>query len=164
MTNITSIQEIKNKLAIKSFDCGNIELNVFFRDYALNNDRNNIGKTFVLTNDDEIIGYFTLSSAQIIYNEVPNDERLPKYPVPAARIARLAVSKEYQGNGIGSQLLKEALYKIYQSSKTIAIYCIIVDAKPESIGFYVKYGFTPLKTNKSTYYLSIKTLIDAIDQ
>ena len=79
-------------------------MNEFLSRYALKNDKIGIGKTFVaLDNQEKIVGYFTLATAQVAYQEIPDDYRgkLPKYPIPALRIARLAIDKELQGKGIG---------------------------------------------------------------
>ena len=59
-----------------------------------------IGKTFVAVNDNEkICDYFTLSTARISYIEIPDEYkvRLPKYPIPAIIITRLAVRKDMKG-------------------------------------------------------------------
>lgn len=141
---LVSIKVIQQKSILKNFDCEIDALNEFLSKYALKNDQLGIGKTFVaLDHQDKIVGYFTLATAQVAYQEIPDDYRgkLPKYPIPALRIARLAVDKELKEKGIGKWLLAQAFVKIIQVADVTGIYFIIVDAKESSKSFYEHYGF-----------------------
>lgn len=160
--NLVSIKDARNKSSLKSFNCGNNDLNIFLRNFAWANDRNGIGKTYVLINKNVIYGFFTLSSAQIKRSSLidETDTRLPRYPIPAIRLARLAVDKKYQGQKIGSRLLKEALVKIVNASNVVGIYLIVVEPKIEAIGFYEKYGFKRL--DEKTYYITLSTIKEAM--
>ena len=77
MTNgyrLVSIKEIESKATLKNFDCGLEALNDFLSRYAKKNDELGIGKTFVaLAENNQIAGYFTLATAQVSYNEIPED-------------------------------------------------------------------------------------------
>ena len=150
---------------LKDFSCGNKDLDNFLKKFALRNDQNGYGKTFILEDKNEIIGFFTLCSSSIRFEELPLKQSvsLPKYPVPCIRIARLAVNKIYQGKGYGRELLKQAFLRILSASSTIGIRLIVVDAKETSASFYEKYGFERLNSNGMTYYLLLDTLISAIN-
>lgn len=160
---IVGISEINND-SIQSFSCGNIELDKFLKKNALINDQNGYGKTFVLENKEEILGFFTLCSFSIKFDEYPNKENiaLPKYPIPCIKIARLAVNQKYQRQGYGKELLKQAFLRILSVASTVGIRLIVVDAKESAVSFYAKFGFMPLENNKNTYYLLIDTLYEAI--
>jgi predicted N-acetyltransferase YhbS len=151
---------ISKDIPLKSFDCGNVSLNEYLKRYALKNDAARIGKTFIaLTEDDEIAGYITLSNAQIERNALPQDLKLPRYPVPALRIGKLAVSKEQQGKGIGAWLLYKAIEKAVDISEISAVYAVLVDAKDAAAKtFYLKYGFIPLQDSDLTLYLPLETI------
>ena len=152
---------------LKSFDCGEISLNNYLRFYALKNDKSQISKTVIAfdpANPKCILGYYTISSAQITYNEYPESLRgkIPRYPVPAMRIGKLASSITTRGQGIGAALLKDAFLRAIVASGHIAIHCIIVDALNKSAAlFYTKYGFVPLKDDESILVIPIKTVIEA---
>lgn len=162
--NLLSIKDARNKSVLKSFDCGNNELNVFLRNFAYANDRIGIGKTYVLMDKNNIYGFFTLSSAQIKRESLIDESsiNLPRYPIPAIRIARLAVDKKYQKQGLGARLLKEALIKIINASNVIGIYLVVVEPKDDAIGFYKKYGFKSL--NNKTYYINLSVVKEAIEK
>lgn len=160
---LKTIYEVKEN-EVQSFSCGNSDLDKFLSKHALENDRNGYGKTFILEDDGFIVGFFTLCSSSIKFEEFPttNSHHLPRYPIPCIRIARLAVQKESQGKGIGKELLKQAFLRILNVATTVGVRLIVVDAKESSKSFYEKYGFMRLKNDKLTYYLLVDTLIEAI--
>lgn len=162
---LVSIKEIRSKTVLKKFDCGTEVLNSFLVRYALKNDELGIGRTFIaLDDDDQISGYFTLATAQVAYKEIPEDYKvkLPKYPIPALRIARLAVSKDLQGKGIGKWLLAHAFTKIIQVADVTGLYFIIVDAKETSKSFYEHYGFQKFIDEDLFYFMLVDTVRKAI--
>lgn len=162
---LVSIKEIKSKAVLKKFDCGTEGLNSFLTRYALKNDELGIGRTFIALDDnDQISGYFTLATAQVAYNEIPEDYKgkLPKYPIPALRIARLAVSKDLQGKGVGKWLLAQVFIKIIQVADVTGLYFIIVDAKETSKSFYEHYGFQKFIDEELSYFILVDTVRKAI--
>ena len=163
--SLISIQEIKSKSSLKKFDCGIKELNMFLYGYAKKNDDLGLGKTFIALDENKnILGYFTLSTAQIAYEELPTSYKtnLPKYPIPSLRIARLAVQKDLHGKGIGKKLLTQAFLKIIQVADITGLYLIIVDAKESSESFYKHYGFIKFNDKTLTYFLPVETIRKAI--
>ena len=162
---LVSIKNIQQKSQLKKFNCDIDALNEFLSRYALKNDQLGIGKTFVaLDHQDKIVGYFTLATAQVAYQEIPDDYRgkLPKYPIPALRIARLAVDKELKEKGIGKWLLAQAFVKIIQVADVTGIYFIIVDAKESSKSFCEHYGFIRFNDKNLTYFILVDTVRKAI--
>jgi len=104
-----------------------------------------ISRVFVATKPDNpktAIGYYTLSTLSIKLNQLPEKlaRKLPKHPVPAALIGRLAVSNAAQGQGVGKMLLADAIKRTLAVSDQIAIYAIVVDAINENAkGFYEQF-------------------------
>ena len=89
-------------------------------------------------------------------------KQLPPYPIPALRIARLAIDKELQGKGIGRWLLAQAFIKIVQVADVTGIYFIVVDAKETSKAFYEHYGFIKFNDKELTYFILVDTVRKAI--
>ena len=151
---LVSIKDISSRNSLKEFDCGVDVLNEFLSRYARKNDSIGIGRTFVALDDSGVIaGYFTLATAQVKYTEIPEHQRLklPKYPIPALRIATLASERKFQGKGVGRWLLKQAFIKAVQVADITGLYLIIVDAKETSKGFYEHYGFSRLEDEELSY-------------
>ena len=160
--NFKNIQSYSTSYAFRHFDCGDSDLNKYIRTHAKQNDSNNLSKTYICEDDDRVIGFVTLCNAQIEFNVMSAQykEKNPKYPVPAIRIARLAVDINQQSKGYGKALLWFALRKILQAAYIVGTKFVVVDAKNKATGFYEKYGFILLADN--TYILPIETLIKSI--
>lgn len=162
---LVSVKEISPKSVLKKFDCEVEALNEFLSRYALKNDELGIGKTFVALNENnQIAGYFTLATAQVAYQEIPDDfkEKLPKYPIPALRIARLAVNKDLKRKGIGKWLLAQAFIKAIHVADVTGLYFIIVDAKETSKSFYEHYGFHKFFDEDLSYFILVDTVRKAM--
>lgn len=162
---LISISELPQKNLLKTFDCGIEELNIYLSRYAEKNDKLGIGKTFIaLTQTKEIAGYFTIATAQVKFEDLPENAKkhLPKYPIPALRVARLAVNKSFQKNGIGKYLLTQAFIKTVHVADITGLYFIIVDAKESSASFYEQFGFQSFTNKALTYFLPVETIRKAM--
>jgi len=86
-----------------------------------------------------VIGYYSLSTLSIELCRLPASvaHKLPKHPVPAALISRLAIRTNAQGKGIGRMLLVDGIKRVLSVSDQIAIYALVVDAIDDKAeGFY----------------------------
>lgn len=160
-----SLSSISKALQKSPFDCGNPVLNDYFRFYAFKNDQLSIGKTFVaLDETGAVAGYMTLSNAQIDVNVLPETIRLklPRYPIPAFRIGKLAIDLRFQGAGVGAWLLRIALEKALSISAAVGLYAVIVDAIDEKAKtFYMKYGFISFQEDPLKLFLPLATIASA---
>ena len=160
-----SLAPVSRELQKRSFDCGHPALNEYFRHDAFRNDELAIGKTFVAVDDEGVVAcYMTLATAQVEAQALPEERRmkLPRYPVPALRVAKLAVAKQRQGQGIGAWLLSRALERALSVSAEFGLYAVIVDAiDDQAKGFYEKYGFLPFVGAPLTLFLPIATIAAA---
>lgn len=126
------------------FRSGDVELDRFFHKFAGQNQfRLHIGTTYVAVRDSEILGFATVAATSITMAGLPKSarKRLPKYPLPALRLARLAVSESAQGQGIGKQLLKAVFGIAHDMADRTGCVAVVVDAKPDAVDFYERYGF-----------------------
>ena len=144
------------------FDCGETMLNSYIQRLAVQNDKQNIGRTFVAVEagHTRILGYYTLAVGKITFANIPNNRKLPpNMPVPVALLGRLAVDNGSKGSGLGRHLLLHALWRSKQIATHAGIYAVEVDALHEQTArFYLKYGFTPLIDNPLHLYLSMKDI------
>jgi predicted GNAT family N-acyltransferase len=80
-------------------------------------------------------------------------KKLPKHPITAALIGRLAVNKKEHGCKIGKMLLADVIKRTLALSNHIAIYEMVVDAINDEVqAFYEQYGFTRLSDNGSRLF------------
>ena len=144
-----------------AFACGEPTLDRYLKEQASQHYRDGVATTHVLLDDEDsarILGFYTLSAAQIALTDISEIDRrrLPRYPVPAARLARLAVSSTEQGNGFGSLLIAHAVERCMRLRDELGIRLLVVDALSERAArFYTAYGFTPTSGDASTLYLSV---------
>lgn len=148
------------------FHCNVEALDRYIHKQAGQDVRRRISRIFVAVlpdNPREVIGYYTLSSLSIGLAQLPQKlaRKLPKHPVPAALVGRLAVNHNAQGCGIGKMLLVDAIQRTLSVSHQIAIYAMVVDAINDSAkGFYEQFGFVRLSDNSSRLFLPLKSFED----
>ncbi|MBI4665998.1 MAG: GNAT family N-acetyltransferase [Nitrospinae bacterium] len=156
------------------FSCGDGDLDRFFRKYAGQNQwRHYLGSTYIATRDGVILGFVTVSVGELTTDKIAIAirKKLPSYPIPVFRIARLGVALRYQRQGVGSALLRAMLLAAVDLHEKIACAGVVVDAKPEAAAFYEKLGFAPLnlqsgwlgdRPQPASLFLPIGTIIQAI--
>ncbi|MDD9303022.1 MAG: GNAT family N-acetyltransferase [Desulfobacter sp.] len=146
------------------FDCGEEELNGFLKNLARQNLKKGLSRTFVLTAKqipEEILGFFTLSLFEIKAERLP-EKFAKKYRVniPAVKIARLAVAKGLQNQGIGRYLMINAIYRTIKISQNAGITGLFVDSKNQKVKkYYQKFGFIPLPDTPLSLFLPLETLL-----
>lgn len=147
-----------------AFSCGIESLDVYLKRQATQDMKRRISRVFVARYPDDamrIVGYYTLSSLSIDLSALPDQtaRRLPKHPLPAALIGRLAVDSSVQRNGIGKMLLSNAIRRTLAVSDDIAIYALVVDAiDRDAESFYLRYGFSLLSNAGNRLFLPLKSL------
>jgi len=147
-----------------SFRCGVVSLDDYIRKQARQDVKRRISRVFVATEAERpsfIVGYYTLSTLALDLSALPQAlaRKLPRHPVPAALIGRLAVSQDAQGYGVGRMLLINALKRTLAVSDEIAIYAMVVDAIDERAQrFYEQFGFSPLSAGRGRLFLPLKSV------
>lgn len=147
----------------KNFSCSEPALNTYLSRYAGQHEQTGIARTFLATtaDDDELVGYYSLSMGSIPRDNLPDSQqkRFPAFPIPVARLARLAVDQRYQGQGVGEFLLMAALEQCYRLSLEMGMAAVVVDAKHEQAAqFYQRYGFESLPDQPLLLWLPVKKL------
>lgn len=143
------------------FVCGEPALDAYLRQQAAQHHRDGISTTHVLmddTNPTHILGYYSLSAAQLLLTDLqePDRKRLPAYPVPAIRMGRLAVSMSEQGKGYGDYLLAHAVARCLSLREQLGVRVLLVDALHDKAArFYRAYGFRQATTHSHALYLPL---------
>lgn len=143
------------------FDCGEPSLNHYLKALATQHHRAGVATTHVLVDDQTpscICGYYSLAAAQMSLTELSaaDQHRLPRYPIPVARLARLAVALPEQGQGLGGALLQDAVKRCLELRGELGIHALLVDALHErAAAFYRQYGFRSTADTALTLYLPL---------
>ena len=146
------IRILKREDDRSDFSCGEIELDYFFQKFAGQNQfKHYIGTTYVAVEGQTILGFVSVSVATLTNDEIAL-QKLPNYPLPVLKIARLGVDKRYQNLGIGQKLLKAMFRLALEQKERFGCVGIVVDAKKEAVAFYEKLGFTVLQTTNQKHY------------
>lgn len=150
----------------RAFSCGTDALDRYFRLQAKQDTKRGVAATFVLMNDQKVIGFYTLSAAEIDTGHLPEhiQARFPRYPtLPATRLGRLAVDARFQRQGWGEKLLIDAIFRAFENIRVVASIALIVDSKEESRDFYLKFGFIEFPDTRNKMFLPMDTISKVIE-
>jgi GNAT superfamily N-acetyltransferase len=159
--NSFRITKIDRHHAVDDFDCGEDDLNRFLSRHAFNNLRANSSTTYLAMMDDVVDGYYTIVVGQVHLEDAPErmSKGLAQHPVPLVVLARLAVDRRWQGKGIGSGLLKDAMLRALNVSEIAGVRALAVHARDEDVAaWYERFGFIPSPTDRLHLYLLMKDI------
>lgn len=135
---------------LRAFKCGKGHLDAFLVNApAFHRDR--LGLTTLVMHRDvpgKVVGFFTLSNDALPLTTSEEGElglidfaSLGSYP--AVKLGRLAVAQDFQGKGIGRQIMDLVHGEILDSRSLSAARIVILDAdnEPGVIAFYRKLGY-----------------------
>lgn len=145
------------------FQCGVVSLDNYLKKQAKQDVKRRISQVFIATTPESpsaVVGYYTLSTLSIELKQLPKEvtRKLPRHPIPAALIGRLAVGEHAQGQDVGKMLLMDAIKRTLSVSNDIAIYAMVVDAIDERAEhFYQQFGFSLLPSGNRRLFLPLKS-------
>lgn len=166
MDEIGNLEALGSEHDLSGFDCGEAALNAWLNRHALKNQSRNNTRTFVLPTIEKcgrkVIAFYSLVVATIAHEDAlqPIKEgSSPKHPIPVILLARLGVTREYQGRKIGQALLKDALLRALGISREVGVRAVLVHAKAGSAPFYERHaGFEPSPTDPLHLLLPIQDI------
>lgn len=158
-----TLSEISKDFDFSTFDSGRESINDYLKEYAWQNHRSGRARTFIAyIGNNKVIGFYSLCPAEISYEQtvVPLKTGQPKgQRIPVLKLAQLGVDAEYQGNGLGKALLKDAISNCNQAAQKVGGRAIIVDALDEDVMyFYIKLGFEMAVPESKTLMLKISKI------
>ncbi|MDX9698769.1 MAG: GNAT family N-acetyltransferase [Rhodocyclaceae bacterium] len=132
--------------ARSGFDCGTPALNQYLAQQAAQHEARNVTRTTCAEIGGTLAGYYALTNATVdvraLSPAVIKKYRLPTHLLPVIRLARLAVDRRFQGQGLGQTLLIDAMSKVMRAAELSGCIGLVVDAKDNrAAGFYEGFGF-----------------------
>ena len=140
---------------VKGFTCGSKPLDDFLTTAEVERfEREGLGRTFLVFYDGALIAYYTLSNDSLRIEYVTHVKSFSKVQefrvdsVPAVKVGRLAVSKEWQSRGVGRNLIAMIAAEALAHGQRSGVRLLVLEAKKDSIGFYEKCGFVLTKETR----------------
>jgi GNAT superfamily N-acetyltransferase len=148
---------------VAAFDCGNEPLDRWLTRYAGQSARRDAARTFVAAGPGEsVLGYYTLLAGQLQHEAATAAVRKGQsqhFPIPIALLARLAVDSNHQGEGLGAELLGDALSRVQLASAQVAVRAVVVHAIDDRAArFYERFGFRALTSIPRTLMVTLSDL------
>jgi GNAT superfamily N-acetyltransferase len=129
---------------LANFASGEVTLDDWLRRRARANQLSGASRTYVVSEDNRVVGYYALASGAVTSEVVPGRFRrnMPD-PIPVVILGRLAVDRAWQRRNLGRGLFRDAAERVVQAADTIGIRGILVHAISEQArNFYLALGFS----------------------
>lgn len=144
---------------LDNFDCGKPALNEWLLRHARQAQASGSARTFVIASNNSVAGYFSLTVGQV--DVLDATERIRKgmgqYPIPVVILARLAVSMQNQGCGIGTGLLRDAIRRTMIVADQAGIRAMLTHPiDKQATEFYCRFGFAPSPLRDGQLMLLLK--------
>ena len=165
MGKLTAPAPIDAVHVVDNFDCGISSLNQWLQRQALKNEASGASRTFVVCLGKEVVGYYALATGSILRQQAPGKIRreMPE-PIPVMVLGRLAVDRKWQGSGLGSGLLRDAVLRTYNVSKQVGARALLVHAlSEEAKAFYLRHGFMKSPLDPMTLMLNLQDVQCALE-
>jgi GNAT superfamily N-acetyltransferase len=145
---------------LAAFDCGETALDEWLRRRAAKNESIGASRTYVICAGKRVVGYYSLALGAATHDQVAGRvKRNMPDPIPVMILGRLAVDQAFQGKGIGTGLLKDAVLRTMQAANIAGIRALLVHAISDAAErFYEAYGFVASPVDPMTVMM---TLVEA---
>ncbi len=160
VVSLSKPRPISAKDEISHFDCGEHSLNDWLTKRALKNQVSGASRCFVVCNDDQVVGYYTISAGAVSRElTLKSMQRNMPNPLPVLLLGRLAIDRSFHNAGLGSALLRDAMLRAVHVSYEAGIFAILVHALSESAKqFYLSRGFIESPIQPMTLIMTLNTI------
>jgi GNAT superfamily N-acetyltransferase len=148
---------------VEAFDCGVESLSTWLHRHATVAAAAGSARTYVIHDEEQerVVGYHALAAASVEHQVATRRavRGMPRHPIPAVLLARLAVDRTVQSRGLGAWLLRDALLRALAAADEVGIRVMLVHAIDDGArGFYERHGFEPSPTDPLNLQLLIKDI------
>ena len=159
--HITPLEKRHNR---RAFSCGKTALDTYLKERAGQDLKRRSAAVFVLQTQgsDDIIAFYALSSLSIDPGSWPADvaRKMPKVrSIPCTLLGQFAVASEWQGKGVSNWLFGEILHRVWQQSRQVGSFALVVDAVDDSAAKYWQHmGFIPFPSTPARLFQPMATI------
>jgi GNAT superfamily N-acetyltransferase len=159
------IEPLSDGYDIEAFSCGHPVLDAWLREHARNATRQGT-RTYLLVEsaDDAVAGYFAIAPHLLERETAPRrvGRGAPQH-IPAILLAKLALRRDRQRQGLGAELLIHALTTIVDAARSAGGRLVVVDAIDDAAArFYRRHDFQPLPDDPRRLVLKLSTVARAL--
>ncbi len=147
-----------------AFDCGHAELADWLRRRAQGNEAARGSRCFVVCEGKRVVGFYALAAGSVQREHAHGAVRrnMPD-PIPAIVLGRLAVDSAWQGQGLGADLLHDAVLRALRASREIGARVLLCHAIDErACLFYLHHGFVESTFDSLTVMLDLRKVEAAL--
>jgi GNAT superfamily N-acetyltransferase len=161
-------ERLRSDHSLGGFDCGEGSLNLWLERHARPAQGAGSAQTFVITDAEQegrVVGYHAIAAASIEHVDATDRAKkgMPKHPIPALLLARLAVDTTVRGRGLGAFLLRDAMLRAVSASEDLGIRILLAHAlNAKARDFYIRFGFEESPTDALNMQIIIKDIKAAI--
>lgn len=150
-------QKLSPEHDLSDFHSGEQALDDWLRRRAMQNESLGASRTYVVCVKNKVAGYYSLAVGAAAHTDSPGRVRrnMPD-PIPVMILARLAVDKAFQGQGVGIGLLRDAILRTMQAAEIAGIRALLVHAISEDAKrFYTRCGFMSSPIHPMTLMITL---------
>lgn len=150
---------------LTAFDCAVPSLTQWLVGHARRAQRSGAARTYVWTptGSPRVAAYYSIAPTRVVREELSRSLAGGESMVPAYLLARLALDSSLHGQGLGGELLFDALDVLVDAADRAGGRLIVVDAIDERAAlFYQRYGFTAVKGNPHRLVIKVETVRQAL--
>ena len=157
---IAAPEPLTSDHVVGGFDSGVVSLDDWLRRRAWDNQASGASRTFVVCDQGHVVAYYALAASAVAPNAVPGRfKRNMPDPIPVVVLARLAITRSHQGQGLGRALFQDAARRAIHASEAIGIRGMLVHAiSEEAKTFYLRLGLVASPIEPMTLMTTIMDL------
>ncbi len=156
---------------VRAFRSGTAIMDAWIKRYAKRSQKDDLTRVHVLVERKaevnepsnvevkrSVLGFFALSMCHIYVEDIRPEERaaLPRYPIGAVLLTRLAVHETLRRKGWGGALLLKAAQKAVHASRHVAARVMVVDAIDDTArAFYEHFDFVAMPSSPNRLYINL---------
>ena len=151
MGTITPPEPIDERHDVSRFNSGTYSLNRWLQRKARLNEAKGGARTYVVCDGNRVIAFYSLAASSVERRRVSSriGRSMPE-PNPVILLGQLAVDADYQGRGLGSDLLIDATKRVLKAADVVGARAIVVQALNEDAKeFYQQFGFLPFSDRET---------------
>lgn len=155
---LSAPEKLTSEHDVAAFSCGNPALDTWLKMRALSNQQKGFTAVMVVHDSGRVVGYYGLAPTAIVPAFLPRSIRTgqPPNPVPCLLLGQLAVDQAWNGQGVGTGLVKHALARCVEAAALIGGRALIVNAvDAEAAAFWQRRGFLPSRDDPMVLFRSI---------